>query len=194
MTRKDIKKLFGLILAGWGTAIVLYPFLHETGHSLITLLVGGEVVEFHLFPLPNILCLLREQNTAEVVLIGLSGMLFPFVISCLPSCKNFWLWYVNWSLKGISLLSFLISAVVVIMFQCGTPVENDDMTRVMETYPQGATMYLALFALLSVYVIWRMVEDRPINRLLSLFELQKKGELENVRTLEKDRDRLAKNQ
>lgn len=194
MTRKDIKKLFGLILAGWGTAIVLYPFLHETGHSLITLLVGGEVVEFHLFPLPNILCLLREQNTAEVVLIGLSGMLFPFVISCLPSCKNFWLWYVNWSLKGISLLSFLISAVIVIMFQCGTPVENDDMTRVMEVYPQGATMYLALFALLSVYVIWRMVEDRPINRLLSLFELQKKGEFENVRTLEKDRNSLTENQ
>lgn len=194
MTRKDIKKLFGLILAGWGTAIVLYPFLHETGHSLITLLVGGEVVEFHLFPLPNILCLLREQNTAEVVLIGLSGMLFPFAVSCLPSCKNFWLWYVNWSLKGISLLSFLISAVIVIMFQSGTPVENDDMTRVMEAYPQGATMYLALFALLSVYVIWRMVEDRPINRLLSLFELQKKGEFKNVRTLEKDRNSLTENQ
>lgn len=194
MTRKDIAKLFGIILAGWGTAIVLYPFLHETGHSLITLLVGGEVVEFHLFPLPNILCLLREQNTAEVVLIGLSGMLFPFAVSCLPSCKNFWLWYVNWSLKGISLLSFLISAVVVIMFQCGTPVENDDMTRVMETYPQGATMYLALFALLSVYVVWRMVEDQPINRLLSLFELQKKGEFENVRTLEKDRNSLTENQ
>lgn len=194
MTRKDIAKLFGIILAGWGTAIVLYPFLHETGHSLITLLVGGEVVEFHLFPLPNILCLLREQNTAEVVLIGLSGMLFPFAVSCLPSCKNFWLWYVNWSLKGISLLSFLISAVVVIMFQCGTPVENDDMTRVMEAYPQGATMYLALFALLSVYVIWRMVEDRPINRLLSLFELQKKGEFKNVRTLEKGRNSLTENQ
>lgn len=176
MTKNDIRKLFGIILAGLGTVLVLYPFLHEIGHSLMTLLAGGEVVEFHLFPLPNVLCALSEQNAAEVVSIGLSGMLFPFAISSLPSCKNFWLWYVNWSLKGISLLSFLISAVVVIMFQCGIPVENDDMTRVMETYPQGATMYLALFALLSVYAIWRMAEDRPVNRLLSLFGLQENDE------------------
>ena len=176
MTKNDVKKLFGITLAGLGTALVLYPFLHEAGHSLMTLLVGGEVVEFHLFSLPNVLCALSEQNAVEVVLIGLSGMLFPFVISCLPSCKNFWLWYVNWSLKGISLLSFLISAVIVIMFQCGIPVENDDMTRVMETYPQGAIMYLTLFVLLSVYVIWRMAVDRPVNRLLSLFGLQENGE------------------
>ncbi len=47
---KDFLKIIGIILVGLFTAVIIYPMLHEAGHSLIALTVGADVVEFNLFP------------------------------------------------------------------------------------------------------------------------------------------------
>ena len=56
------------------TAVLLYPALHELGHSLATLVFGGKVIEFHLLPLPNMLCDGSSVGNAGLVTIASSGV------------------------------------------------------------------------------------------------------------------------
>lgn len=95
MKNKDYLKILGLIVVGLGTAILLYPFLHELGHTLAVIVTGGKILEFQLFPLPNVLCELKEYTVFNTILIGFSGMVFPFLISVVPRRKSFWLWLCN---------------------------------------------------------------------------------------------------
>ena len=77
--------------------------MHELGHSLATLVFGGKIVEFHLLPLPNIVCDGSTIGNAGLVTIGLCGMFVPFLISVSIRPKHFTLWYVTQLVKGISL-------------------------------------------------------------------------------------------
>ena len=86
----------------------MYPALHELGHSLATLMFGGKVIEFHLLPLPNMLCDGSSVGNARLVIIGICGMLIPFLISISFKPKHFTLWYVMQLIKGISSLAFAI--------------------------------------------------------------------------------------
>ena len=56
------------------TAVLLYPALHELGHSLATLVLGGKVIEFHLLPLPNMLCDGSSVGNAGLVTIAVAGV------------------------------------------------------------------------------------------------------------------------
>ena len=56
------------------TAVLLHPALHELGHSLATLVFGGKVIEFHLLPLPNMLCDGSSVGNAGLVTIAVSGV------------------------------------------------------------------------------------------------------------------------
>lgn len=38
---KDILKCIGLLIVGLFVAVIVYPFLHETGHSIVALAVGA---------------------------------------------------------------------------------------------------------------------------------------------------------
>ena len=107
---KDAFKIAAVTLAGLFTAVFLYPFLHEGGHFLAAVIVGAEVKEFHLFPSPNILCDVHTVNIPGLIWIGLHGILFPFLLVCVVRPKKFWFWHINFVLRGICLLSFLISA------------------------------------------------------------------------------------
>ncbi len=75
---RDLKKTAYLLLVGLLTAGILYPLLHEAGHWAATLLLGGEILEFHLLPRPNVLCELGKIGGAKRALIGLCGMALPF--------------------------------------------------------------------------------------------------------------------
>lgn len=50
---------------GLTAATVIYQFLHESGHSVAALIVGGKIVEYHLFPIPYVLC-----DVGKVTLAG----------------------------------------------------------------------------------------------------------------------------
>ena len=49
-------KIIGIFFFGLLTAIIIYPVLHEFGHSLVAIAVGAKVVDFTLFPTPNLMC------------------------------------------------------------------------------------------------------------------------------------------
>ena len=74
---KDAVKLFGILFFGLLTAVIIYPFLHESGHLIAAVLLGAEVLEFNLFPLPNILCNMANMSIVEKIIIGLNGLFLP---------------------------------------------------------------------------------------------------------------------
>ena len=52
----DAKRGAMLLLLGLFTAVLLYPALHEGGHILVTLLLGGRIREVRLGAAASVLC------------------------------------------------------------------------------------------------------------------------------------------
>ena len=78
---RDLLKILGIFFFGLLTAIVIYPILHEGGHSLVALVVGADVVEFNIFPVPNIMCNVFELSDLRISAIGFGGIFVPYLIS-----------------------------------------------------------------------------------------------------------------
>ena len=128
---KDLRKVIWLLIIGLFTAVLLYPTLHELGHYLTTVLLGGKVLEIHLFTLPNMLCDGSSVGEIGLVMIGLSGMLIPFFISLLLNPKPFLLWYISQLIKCISVLAFGISLMSLLGKGYGFSISNDDIITVL---------------------------------------------------------------
>lgn len=169
---KDAIKVFGLIVVGLLCAIIIYPFFHEMGHSITAMLVGADVVEFNLFPIPNVLCNVNLINKTGIILTGIGGMLMPLFLTVLIHPKGFWLWYSALIIKGISLLSFIISAVAVILYKLGIPMINEDITQVLDMWNDGWMICLLGSLLFSVLTIIGIARKKPLKRLLEYFEIQ----------------------
>lgn len=69
-----------LIAIGLMAAIIVYPFTHELGHSIAAWILGAQIYEFHLFPIPNVLCRFDSMNLKSVILFQLIQYLFSFTI------------------------------------------------------------------------------------------------------------------
>ena len=164
-------KAGGLLAVGLFMAVVGYPMLHETGHMLAALISGGKVVKFLVYPQPGVLCEVSRVSEAGIVLISLGGMLLPLLFAMLPIYKRFWLWYAGFVLRGICLLSFVLSAVASVAFAMGVPIAEDDVTRVLERFPDGVWLLCATFAAASVLTVFFMIQSRPLRQITCYFDL-----------------------
>lgn len=169
---KDFFKTINLAFLGLVVAIVIYPMIHELGHSLFALCTGSRVLEITFFPLPSVLCSVEKHNFIAVVLAGLGGLLLPFVITLTPPPKKFFGWYIWFIIKGISLLSFVISIVSLFLFQSGNPLENDDITQLMRYAPQYANSYYTIIVGLMFVTCIHIIKSNPIKRCKDYFDIQ----------------------
>lgn len=155
-----------MLLIGLSAAIVVYPFLHESGHSIAALIVGGEIVEYHLLPIPYVLCNVGKVAAVGQVFIGIGGMLLPIAITTvIHPKKRFIAWYGNLMLRGICILSVSITVVSSFLYAAGKPVANEDITTVLGIAPYliRATIIASLLTL--VFLIIMITRDRPIKRI-----------------------------
>lgn len=166
---KDTLKVVGMTLIGFFVALIVYPFLHEAGHSIAAVMLGGECVEFRLFPLPYMVCNAAGMESGSLIIVGLSGLLLPFLISLVIRSRFFYLWYASVLLRGISILSFVISAVVVLLHWGGVAVPNDDITQVLDLWQGGASWIFAGALLFTAILITVTVRERPLKRIVSAF-------------------------
>lgn len=141
---KDVFKCFGLLIVGLFVAVIGYPFLHETGHSIIALAVGAKVIDFSLLPLPYVICEISMINGFGLILIGLSGMYLPMIFSLIIRPKSFWFWYGILITKGICILSFVISLVSIVLYNFGVNVLNEDIVQIMNIFEKG-DLILSIF-------------------------------------------------
>ena len=130
-----------MLSVGLFTAVLLYPALHELGHSLATLVFGGKVIGFHLLPLPNMLCDGSSVGNAGLVTIRLCGMLIPFLISISFKPKGLTVWYVMQLIKGISSLTFALSLMSLCGRRFGFRIANDDIITALNFWPDGSTFF-----------------------------------------------------
>ncbi len=162
-----------ILLLGLLTAIIIYPFLHETGHAIATILFGGKVIEFHLLPLPNILCDVNSMSSVGMVTIGISGMLFPFLMALIINKKSFVLWYISQVITGISAYAFFISIIGLIMNKFGFQISNEDVIRVVETIPSSETFLFTTTIILMIISVWLFIYNKPIRRIFDYLEIKK---------------------
>lgn len=166
---KDALKCFGLLAVGLLTAIFLYPFLHEFGHTIAAIVFGRQVCGFRLFPIPSVMCEMDVTNKISIIVVGFSGMLLPYLLSLISPRKNFWVWYLWLIISGICLLSFSVSIAGVILYATGSPMANEDITQIMRITEEYYVLYLAILIVLSIIRTVQIVRTKPIKRCMKYF-------------------------
>ena len=169
MKMKDALRCFGLLAVGLLTAIFLYPFLHELGHTCAAIIFGRQVCDFRLFPIPSVMCEMDITNKLAVIVVGFSGMLLPYLLSLVPPRKTFWIWYLWLNISGISLLSFSVSIAGIFMCVSGSPMANEDITQIMKFADEYYVLYLAILIVLFVIRSVQVVRSKPIKRCMKYF-------------------------
>ncbi len=166
---KDATKMFALTVYGLLIASIIYPIMHEASHMIATAVCGGEVKEFALFPLPQVLCDISKVSDTGMVLIGMAGVFIPFFISEPIRFKSFVFWYGSLIFRGIVLLSMIISCIVILMSLFGFIDENDDMIKVLMYWDDGEPWLFSLLLSGSVVTIIRIMKEHPIKRICQYF-------------------------
>lgn len=163
-----------LLFSGLLTAIVIYPFLHETGHAAAALLFGGNVTDFRLFPQASILCDITKLEKGGLAAIGFCGMLFPLVLSFILHPHRFTTWYILLLIKGISFLAFAISFVSILGLGCGIGTATDDIVILLKILPDAKPFCIAAILSLMLISIHGIVRQHPFKHLNNfLFSKQK---------------------
>lgn len=156
---KDIVKsiyFFGISLI---VSIIIYPFLHELGHIIMAFIFGVKVIEINLFPTPNIIYKNFNINNIENLLIGFGGMFLPLVLSLNIRSKRFWIWYTNFILKSICLLSMCVSALSII-FKNNNIFNQDDMHTLLSLWSKSKlTCLIIIFFTIIILILNIYNED-----------------------------------
>ena len=168
---KDILKYAGLLFVGLFVAIIIYPFLHEAGHSMVAILAGAKVMDFNLLPLPYVTCEVSSLNTTSMILIGLAGMFVPALISVIVHPKSFWFWYSNFVVKFICLLSFAISFVSTVLYLFGVTIKNEDIVQVIDIWNNGVFVLTIIMVLSMIGIIRSIIKQKPLMKIMDYFKV-----------------------
>ena len=168
---KDVLKIFGILLTGLLVAVLIYPFLHEAGHALFTVFSGAELREFHLLPVPYVVCNMNAVGQVRQSIIGIAGMIFPFVISCLIIKKFFWTWFISLLLKGISLLSFVLSYLAILCYDSNIIWHNEDIVQVVQIWEPFNGFWLFISLMLILICSCNLYNLHPIKRIGRFFDI-----------------------
>lgn len=135
-----------LLLAGLSivTLFIIYPLLHEFGHALSTVLLGGRIGGFSLTPLPHVESGLPYGSAPfKVAAISLSGILLP-ILACIPFLRlRRFAGFVVTLLLLISAITCVVELCIAIQYSAGIVVENDDIVLFLQaTAPNLHFAYL----------------------------------------------------
>ncbi|MCD8047342.1 MAG: hypothetical protein LUD80_01970 [Clostridiales bacterium] len=159
----------GMLVVGLSVAVLLYPLLHEGGHTLAALAVGAEVRDFRLFPLPSILCNAAGLDAGAMAMVGIGGMTLPLLLSLAVAPRSFWPWYVVTLLRGINILSLVIAAATTLSYLSGHLLPQEDITVVLDVC-DAAPATLAVSPCLTALLAGRIAADEPIKRIEAYLE------------------------
>lgn len=161
------RKAICLLPIGLLCAAFVYPFLHELGHGLVVFLLGAKVVELQWFPLPSILCRMSSIGATEYVVAGMGGIIFPAALCLLIRCnRKFWIWYAVFIVRLICIWSLLLAAISIVLFKFGILLSNDDMTQILQIYPQQWWVCGVLIVVMCLSLCISMAKSKPIQRIV----------------------------
>lgn len=172
---KDTLKCMGILFVGLFVAVIIYPFLHESGHSLVALLVGARIIDFNILPIPFVVCEVSTIDITEQIFIGLGGIVFPYVLSMLLKPKWFWGWYASLILKGISVYSVILSIIAIVLHINGNSWQNEDIVQILQVFPNGTWLFLILLCIMGAYGLIRLLKEKVFSRCIDYFNKTEKA-------------------
>lgn len=172
---KDILKGSGMIILGLLVAIIIYPLFHELGHMAVILFAGEKIVEWQLLPTPYVQCHFISASKIQIVMVGMGGMLLPVMLTSFRPPKRFWIWYTWVLMKGICVLSFVLSIMAIIMYQIKSPMMNEDMTQILYRVPECAGICCVVFLVLIYKEVSQIIRSKPLQRCMEQFDMEEKN-------------------
>lgn len=168
-TKSLLKKTSRLILIGLFVSLICYPLLHELGHVFATILVGGNVKQMTLFPVPSVLCELTETTHQKLIFTGLSGVMLPAVFSIIYTPKHFSLWYANLMMKLISVYSMCLDCIYAMLFFAGTPVANNDITVILSQNRNNIFIIIIAYGFVLSFLFATIKKSAPFSKTMTYF-------------------------
>lgn len=162
---RDFLKIIYIFVVGLFVAVFVYPIMHEMGHLIATLAVGGNVAEIRIFPVAYTKCDIFSVNSFGQVIIGLSGMIFPMLFAWIRF-KKFYVWYPIFVLRGIILLSLVISVISIILFYSGITVANEDVVQILQICDGHSSIVVVAVTGMTVLSVVIFLIDRPFSRFI----------------------------
>ena len=167
---KCFKKPLVTLVLGLFTAIIIYPFLHEIGHCIAIVLFGGKVKEFHLLPLPYVLCEDSSISNGGIVIVGIAGNLFPLFSAMIIIKKPFALWYIAELIIGISIYACVISVVALILANSGIIIPNEDVVKVVQITRGSELLVFSIIIVILCVAFRAFLKNKPIKRMVEYLE------------------------
>lgn len=161
-------KLAWMYVIALFTAIFIYPLLHELGHFLAALLVGAEVAEMSIFPMPYVSMFVDPYDSLGRAVIGMCGMIFP-MICIMFRPKRFVSCIVISTIVFINALAWLLSCVAIVANRLGFCWKNEDAITAIRSMV-GAEPYIFFFCLVAFIIsLYVLLKRKNVCRIMAFF-------------------------
>jgi hypothetical protein len=110
-----------------------------------------------------------EISAVASIVIGISGMALPYILAYIIRSKNFWIWYAGYTVKMISVLAFVLSAISSICFFVGKPWNNDDTTQILMMWGENKWIFLVILMIISTIAVLELVNEKPLEKCFENF-------------------------
>lgn len=172
---KDILKFITMLIISLIIAIFMYPFVHELGHSFACILLGINVIDFEVLPIPYILCDMTFANKIDTIIIGNAGNLMPaFIvyITYLFKIKNFNIKFARFYFNCCCIISYIVTIISIIITKSGNfdLVYQDDVAQLVNIYDNIWIQHLLIYIVLIIISLIMIIKNKPIKTLLKHFE------------------------
>lgn len=151
------------------TTIFIYPLLHEGGHLLAALLVGAEVVEMSVFPIPYVSMFVDPYDALGRVVIGMCGMVFPMICIVFRP-KHFVSSIALSTIVFVNAIAWLLSCVAIVANRLGLCWKNEDVITVIQSMEEAEAFvfFFCLAAFItSLYVLHK---KKSVCHIMAFFE------------------------
>lgn len=158
LTKKKVVFVVYLVLFAYLMTIIIYPFLHESGHLITATICGGKTNGIKLGFLQASAYFSGDFTNSQLFLIHISGAVFPLLI---------WLIYiisipknVYFALEGFKIVfsgtvigSMLAWVVIPILFELNKAPAEDDVVKFMRLVNINGFLVSSIFLIITVFSV-----------------------------------------
>lgn len=160
--KKAVFKIVFLIFSGIFLIYPVYPFLHECGHMIAALIVGGKEITLDMSFPPSVLCNIGNVSPFGSYIISVFGSLFPCIFSLFPFDKNYYLTILKIYINALGISACSYSIVVAILFSTGIYQDiHDDIVQALHIYSNPFPIIFS-FAFFLFFQIRYFVKKNPV--------------------------------
>lgn len=160
-----LKRLFRFVLLipiSAFTLFFLYPLVHECGHALATLILGGKISAVSLFPVPHVESGIPHDNMTIVALVSLAGMIFPLLTS-LPFIRaRGYIGFVVLLMLLICSIAYIVELSIAIQYSAGIVVAGDDIVLFLQASGLRPIWAYAYTGILCIWAVIAIVYMNPL--------------------------------